>query len=259
MSIRKPTGRFATRFPMIRRLLLALAVSLAATPVLADGGHGDHNARQGGLVFMVSNTHYEVVLDRGGLHKVFVSDGMRVPVPASTFKDVKLTVKRPGAPAEDLVLAPDAANTFWSVQGQPVTDEATIATITYTYADTVLTMDVALPPRPTAHGGIVQPIGDGQAELVATRAGALQLWLLDAKGVVRPVAGVKARLKVAVASYPEVVLQVEGDHLAAQGTAFTVDHADAILILEAPGQGGTARFTLHLEAADAAHEHEHEH
>lgn len=252
MSIRKQSHRFASAFPMCRRLILALVVGLSG-PALADAGHGDHGPRQGGLVFMVSNTHYEVVLDRTGLHKVFVSDGMRAPVPASTFKDLKLTVKRPGAAPEDLVLARDAADTFWSVQGQPITEEATTATLTYTYADTVLTMEVALPPRPTAHGGIVQPIGDGQAELVATRAGAFQLWLLDAKGVVRPVAGVKARLKVAVAGYPEVQLQVEGDHLAAQGIAFTAEHADAILILDAPGQQGTARFALHLEGEGHTH------
>jgi hypothetical protein len=252
------------------------AASAPPTQAAAPPAHGGHESQHGGAVFMVGEVHYEVVLDKGGQHRVYVTDGMRKPIAASTFESVRLTVKRPGAEPEALTLARSPDDAYWSAQGRPVDDPATTATVTYGYLGTTQKMDVAMtggggghggePAGP--HGGVVQPSGDGRLELLADRGGSFKLWLLDAQGASRPLPdGANARVKVALPGYAEVPLKAAGDHFAGQGAPLNAEHAAAIAVVDAGGKTETTRFGLHLEADDGhgeageghgeAHEHEH--
>ena len=60
--------------------------------------HGSHDPAHGGMVLMDGHEHHaELVLDpAGGAHRVYVSDGARNPLPASTFDEVTLTITRAG-------------------------------------------------------------------------------------------------------------------------------------------------------------------
>jgi hypothetical protein len=83
--------------------------------------HGDHSAHHGGMVLMNGETHYEVVFDRGGKHRVWFSDAVREDLPASIASRVGMTVTRPGgAAAEALALQIDESGESWVANGQPI-------------------------------------------------------------------------------------------------------------------------------------------
>jgi hypothetical protein len=83
--------------------------------------HGDHTAHHGGMVLMNGETHYEVVFDSAGKHRVWFSDAVREELPASIASRVGMTVTRPGnAPAETLALQIDESGESWIANGLPL-------------------------------------------------------------------------------------------------------------------------------------------
>ena len=69
---------------------------------------------------MAGELHYEVVLDPKGRHSVWFSDAVREDLPASVASKVSMTVMRPNAKPEPLVLTIDESGESWIAAGQPV-------------------------------------------------------------------------------------------------------------------------------------------
>ena len=82
--------------------------------------HGDHTAHHGGLVLMNGEVHYEVVLDRGGKHRIWFSNAVRDDLPASQAARVMMVIVRKGAPEEPLALTIDDSGESWVASGRPV-------------------------------------------------------------------------------------------------------------------------------------------
>ena len=57
--------------------------------------HGDHSPHHGGIVMMNGETHYEVVLDKTGKHRVWFSNAVREDLPASIASGVVMVITRP--------------------------------------------------------------------------------------------------------------------------------------------------------------------
>lgn len=93
--------------------------------------HGDHSAHHGGLVLMNGEVHYEVVLERGGKHRIWFSDAVREDLPASLAAKVAMTVSRKGAPDEVLALAIDDSGESWVAAGTPVAPGEVMVKVTY--------------------------------------------------------------------------------------------------------------------------------
>jgi hypothetical protein len=103
------------------------AVPATSSPATGSAlPHGDHNPHHGGVVMMKGDDlHYEVILDpSGGHHRVYFTDAVREELPASVASEVVLTVKRPSAPDERIVLQIDDAGESWEGQGRPVVEPA---------------------------------------------------------------------------------------------------------------------------------------
>jgi hypothetical protein len=92
--------------------------------------HGDHNPHHGGVVLMKGDDlHYEVVLDRTGRsYQVFFTDAVREDLPASIAAGVALTIRRPGAPDEQIAMRIDEFGESWVGRGLPVAP-STAATV----------------------------------------------------------------------------------------------------------------------------------
>ena len=92
--------------------------------------HGDHNPHHGGVVLMKGDDlHYEVVLDRTGRsYQVFFTDAVREDLPASIAAGVALTIRRPGAPDEQIAMRIDEFGESWVGSGLPVAP-STAATV----------------------------------------------------------------------------------------------------------------------------------
>jgi hypothetical protein len=93
--------------------------------------HGDHTPRHGGLVLMNGEVHYEVLLDRGGKHRIWFSNAVREDLPASVASKVMMIVTRPRASDELLVMQIDESGESWVAAGQPVAGNDAMAKITY--------------------------------------------------------------------------------------------------------------------------------
>jgi hypothetical protein len=93
--------------------------------------HGDHTPRQGGLVLMNGDVHYEVVMDPSGKYEVWFSDAVRTELPASIASHVRVQVTRPTEPPETVALAIDEAGESWVGQGRRVTGDGVMVKITY--------------------------------------------------------------------------------------------------------------------------------
>ena len=93
--------------------------------------HGDHSAHHGGLVMMNGEVHYEVVLDRGGKHRIWFSDSVREDLPASVASKVMVVVSRQDAAPEEIALGIDDSGESWVADGKPVAGEDVMVKITY--------------------------------------------------------------------------------------------------------------------------------
>jgi hypothetical protein len=83
--------------------------------------HGDHSPHHGGLVLMHGDLHFEVLLDPGGRHRVYLTDAVRAELPASAASEVTVDVLRPGEEPETLSLQIDEFGESWVAEGRPVT------------------------------------------------------------------------------------------------------------------------------------------
>ena len=112
---------------------------------LAGMAHGDHMPRYGGHVFMHGDLHFEVVLDPGGVHRIYFSDAVRNELPAAVAEDVRITVLRAaggsgsgdggGIPPEPLDPEIDDFGEAWIARGAPVETEGAVATVFFRFED----------------------------------------------------------------------------------------------------------------------------
>jgi hypothetical protein len=82
--------------------------------------HGDHSPHHGGLVLMNGETHYEVVFDKGGRHRVWFSNAVRDDLPASIAANVLMVVTPKMGAAETFALKIDEAGESWIAEGHPL-------------------------------------------------------------------------------------------------------------------------------------------
>ena len=100
-------------------------IQAAPAPAPSTGAsvpHGDHNPHHGGVVMMKGDDlHYEAVLDpTGRAHRVYFTDAIREDLPASVASDVALTIHRPDAADERIVMQIDDTGESWIGSGRPV-------------------------------------------------------------------------------------------------------------------------------------------
>jgi hypothetical protein len=93
--------------------------------------HGDHSPRHGGIVMMNGETHYEVVFDPAGKHRVWFSNAVREELPASIATGVVMIVGRPMGPAETLALTIDDSGESWVAAGAPLDESGTMIKLRY--------------------------------------------------------------------------------------------------------------------------------
>jgi hypothetical protein len=127
----------------------------AATPAGAASGttaaatsaipHGDHNPKFGGLVLMDGDLHFEVVMQRDGVYRVFFSDAVRAELPAATASGVTVTVTRKSGAAETVALHIDDSGESWIGQGRAVEDPSATVRIAYTARGKPYFIDVPFP------------------------------------------------------------------------------------------------------------------
>lgn len=219
---------------------------------------------------MDATHHVEIVLDTtAGKHRVYVSDGARDPLPASTFDSVTLTVA-----GEELAMTRAADDKTWEASGKPAPTTGAKVTIAYAkggqevarFADLpieyVLTGkspgDGAAAPHGVGehahqapHGGLVKTTTGGHIELVADRTGAFKVWLLDGALTPRAIGDASVTIKVAAKGYADVSPARTGDHFEGKGAPIPGEHAVAIVTATIGGVTETARFELHLESGAA--------
>ncbi len=80
---------------------------------------------------MNGDLHFEVVMPRSGQYRVYFSNAVRDPLPASIATDVTITVQRPNQPPEPLTLQIDDAGESWTAQGRAVPEADAMARIAY--------------------------------------------------------------------------------------------------------------------------------
>lgn len=107
-------------------LLLLVACASESPPekrpaTASRQAHGDHSPHHGGLVLMHGDLHFEVLLDPGGRHRVYLTDAVRAELPASAASEVTVEVLRPGEEPETLSLQIDEFGESWIAEGRPVT------------------------------------------------------------------------------------------------------------------------------------------
>lgn len=104
--------------------------------------HYDHRPRQGGLVLMNGDTHFEVVLDNSGSYRVYFSSGVRTPLPATIASEVRIAVIPYGRSRETIAMEADPTNSHWVGRGTPIDDPNTIVRVGYTAEATPYWIDV---------------------------------------------------------------------------------------------------------------------
>ena len=130
--------------PVVQGASAASAASAAAVP------HGDHNPHHGGIVMMKGeDLHYEVVLDpTGRQYRVFFTDAVREDLPASVASDVVVTIHRPDAPDERILMQIDEAGESWVGSGRAVSaPAATTARVAFAIRHEPYWIDLPFAPR----------------------------------------------------------------------------------------------------------------
>jgi hypothetical protein len=126
-----------------------LSAQPVATPSTSSAGatvpHGDHNPHYGGIVLMNGDVHFEVVLGRDGVHRVYFSDAMRNELPAATASNVTVSVTQKSRQPDTIVLHIDDTGESWIGRGGPVDDPAATARVAYTSQGKPYFIDVPFP------------------------------------------------------------------------------------------------------------------
>ena len=128
-------------FTLRQAVAAAQSVSPASDSAWALA-HYDHRPRQGGLVLMNGDTHFEVVLDTTGRYSVYFSSGVRTPLPATIASEVRVAVIPSGRPRETIAMEPDPTNSYWVGRGTPIADADAIVRVGYTAGTTPYWIDV---------------------------------------------------------------------------------------------------------------------
>jgi hypothetical protein len=128
-------------FTLRQAVAAAQSVSPASDSAWALA-HYDHRPRQGGLVLMNGDTHFEVVLDTTGRYSVYFSSGVRTPLPATIASEVRVAVIPSGRPRETIAMEPDPTNSYWVGRGTPIADADAIVRVGYTAGNTPYWIDV---------------------------------------------------------------------------------------------------------------------
>ena len=123
-----------------------MAAANAASPQSAGTvPHGDHNPRHGGLVFMDGDLHFEVVLGRGGSHRLYFSDATREELPAATASQVTVTITPKAGAPEIIAMQIDDSGESWIGRGREAADPDAIARVAYTVHGKPYFIDVPFP------------------------------------------------------------------------------------------------------------------
>jgi len=112
-------GRVDTGSITYDRAALGDAGNKTGMPI--GDAHMDHTPHHGGIVLMSGDYHFEVVLDPGGRHQIYLADEFRLWLPPDHFGGT-LAVRRKGAAAERLPLK--AAEDHLVALGKAVAGEA---------------------------------------------------------------------------------------------------------------------------------------
>ena len=107
--------------------------------------HGDHNPHYGGTVLMNGDLHFEVVLGRGGAHRLYFSDAVRAELPAAIASGVTLTITQKSQPPETVPMHIDDSGESWIGRGRPVDDPLATARVAYTAQGKPYFIDVPFP------------------------------------------------------------------------------------------------------------------
>jgi hypothetical protein len=121
------------------------AANMPAVAGSGDGApmpHGDHRPRYGGLVLMDGNLHFEVVAHSDGHYRVYFSDEIRRELPASTVSEVVLTVGRPNAKPETLILSVDDEGESWMGTGRPFGDAGVMMRVAFVFDEKPYFIDI---------------------------------------------------------------------------------------------------------------------
>lgn len=119
------------------------------SPAPATQPHGDHSPHHGGMVLMHGDLHFEVLLDREGRHRVYLTDAIRNELPASAASAVTVTVLRPGEEKpEALTLEIDEFGESWIAHGRPVVEEESRAVVALVHEGKPYEIELPFLPEP---------------------------------------------------------------------------------------------------------------
>jgi hypothetical protein len=98
---------------------------------------------------MHGDLHFEVILDPGGQHRVYLTDAVRNELPASAASEVTMTVLRPnGGPPEELSLEIDEFGESWLARGMPVEEKDSRAVVTLVHLGERYEIELPFLPAP---------------------------------------------------------------------------------------------------------------
>jgi hypothetical protein len=106
---------------------------------------------------MDRDLHFEVAMRPDGEYRVYFTDEVRKPLPASTVSDVVVSVSCEGEPPEVLALQIDQADESWAGKAQhEVHDPDATVRVSYVYRDAPYWIDIPIdglrnPPEKAGH------------------------------------------------------------------------------------------------------------
>jgi hypothetical protein len=118
----------------VRVYLVRQGVSAAAAPRVEAGStvpHRDHSPRHGGLVLMRGDTHFEVVLGRGGMCQVYFTDATRTELPASFASEVDIGLASLDGGRQNVPFQVDPEGKMWIGRLTMTSDPHAIVRVTY--------------------------------------------------------------------------------------------------------------------------------
>lgn len=111
----------------------------------------------------------------------------------------------------------------------------------------VASAPVFAPTKGPPHGGLLGTTSDGHLELLLSRAGAAQVWLLGADLSPVSPAGLEGTLTLAIPGYDDVPLAARGDHLFGQGKPVVRDAFAALVSVRGPQGSRAARVAVNFK------------
>ncbi|MBL6904305.1 MAG: hypothetical protein ISR27_02135 [Pseudomonadales bacterium] len=113
--------------------------------------HGDHIPDHNGLVLMHSNEdmHFEVVVIEAGGIELYLSNAIRLPLPAVTVSDVVVEIERTDGSIEFVTMAMSASGDAWVGSSKPVQNKDSIVRIGFLFEGEPFFIDIpamAFPP-----------------------------------------------------------------------------------------------------------------